>query len=164
MAHRTLSIALVILLMTAPAVPAQQQQQQSSAAPVAAQTTDKAIIAGSVLDQDSKPLPDARVRLRNLRTSNIEQTSSTDRKGEFRFVADPDTPYLVELVDSDGGIVSVSDVVTLHKGEVSGTVLIAASRSSFAHFFGITAGALAAALSGLGITTIQDAPPLSPEK
>ena len=157
MAHRAASIALAILLATAPVMA--QQQPAPGTAPA-----DRAVIAGTVLDQDSRPLPDARIRLRNLRTSRIEQTSSTNRKGEFRFLADPDTPYLVELVDSEAGIVAVSDVVTLNRGEVSGTLLIAAARSSFAQFFGITAGALATALSGLGITTLQVEPPLSPEK
>ena len=161
MAHGAASIALSVLLATAPLMA--QQRAPIVSAPGTA-PGDRAVIAGSVLDQDSRPLPDARIRLRNLRTSHIEQISSTNRKGEFRFLAAPDTPYLVELVDSEARIVAVGDVVTLNSGEVSGIVLMAAARSSSAQFFGITAGALAAALSGLGLTTLQVEPPLSPEK
>lgn len=165
MAHRPTSIALIFWLAAAPLVMAQQAEPQTSVAATGTVQAEQGVIAGSVLDQDRKPLPDARVRLRNLRTSQIEQNSTTDRKGEFRFVAEPETPYVVELSDPSGRILTLSEVITLHKGEVSATVLIAgAELPAFAHFFGNAAGLLAVALSGLGVTTLQDAPPLSPEK
>ena len=151
----------MVWLTTAPVV---AQQTTPRAAPPAAAEAARAVVAGSVVDQDRAPLPDAQVRVRNLRTSRIDQTAAANHKGEFRFLVDSDTPYVIELVDSEARIVSISDVITLNKGEVSGILLTGTSRASLAQFFGNTTGAVAAALSGFGLTSLHAAPPLSPEK
>ena len=125
------------------------------------------MIAGTVSDPQSKPLAEARVRLRNLQTGQIDQTAVTTATGEFRLVTVPEIPYVVELADLEGRIVSISDVIVTHVGEIASTTLSAGARlPALAHLFGNSTGSIIAALAGLGVTAPGGDPltPLSPEK
>jgi hypothetical protein len=124
------------------------------------------VIAGTVIDQNALPLPNAHVRLRNLQTKDLEGDATTNARGEFVFVVKPEVPYVVELVDRSGQIVAVGDVVVARAGEVAGTLLKAPARiPGISDLFGDTASMIFSAVSGLAITAFdQDQPPVSPEK
>ena len=68
-------------------------------------------------------MPNATVRLRNLQTNKVEQTTTANERGEFSFAALPDVPYVVEIADYTGRIVAVGDVITAQAGEVAGAVV-----------------------------------------
>jgi hypothetical protein len=124
----------------------------------------KSVIHGMALDGNAAPLPNVQVRLRNLQTREIEQQSITNIAGEFVFVALPDIPYVVELADAPGRVVAVGDVVITRAGEAAGSVVALPSMvQGYANLFRSTAGAVASAAAGLGMTALS-APPLSPEK
>jgi hypothetical protein len=166
-----LGITLVMLSAGAvsgeqvPAAPVTKKVVRPTTLKPSAKTPDS-VIAGTVIDQNALPLPAAHVRLRNLQTKEIEQTTTTNTRGEFVFVVKPELPYVVELVDRSGQIVAVGDVVVTRIGEVAGTLLRAPARiPGISDLFGDTASAIFTAVSGLGITAFdQDQPPVSPEK
>ena len=165
---RTLAFAAIAMVLTG--APLHAQGSVGGPSPQATQfvktaSSTRSMIAGTVFDPQSNPMADARVRLRNLQTGQIDQTAVTNRVGEFRLVAVPDIPYVVELADEDGRIVSISDVIIAHVGEVAATTLTAGTRlPAFARIFGNTAGTVLAAMTGLGVTAAGGGPPLSPEK
>jgi hypothetical protein len=149
----------------APAGAATKKIVKPTTSKPAAKASDS-VIAGTVIDQNALPLPNAHVRLRNLQTKDIEQNTTTNTRGEFVFVVKPELPYVVELVDRSGQIVAVGDVVVTRVSEVAGTLLRAPARiPGISDLFGDTASAIFTAVSGLGITAFdQDHPPVSPEK
>ena len=126
----------------------------------------KCLIRGTAIDSDEVPLPAQSVRLRNLNTSAIEQVSTTDHAGVFSFIAAPETPYIVEIVDQPGRVVAVGEVMIARSGEVAGGfVMVPAAIPAYSNTFKSTAGAVLSALGGTGLTTLApDAPPLSPER
>jgi hypothetical protein len=125
----------------------------------------KCLIRGTATDTTATPLPNRSVRLRNLETSAIEQTSTTDRLGAFNFVAQPDIPYVVEIVETPGRVVGVGPVVLAHAGEVAGSpIVVPAALPAYAGAFKGSARAVVSALGGLGIVTLTAAPPISPEQ
>ena len=166
--NRTLAFAAIGMLLTA--VPLHAQGSTANAAVGGARnvkgvSSARSMIAGTVLDPQSRPMADVRVRLRNLQTGRIDQTAVTNRTGEFRLVAEPEIPYVVEIADSEGRIISTSDVIVAHSGEIAATALSAGTQlPAFARFFGNTAGSVLAAMTGLGVTAAGGNPPLSPEK
>lgn len=126
----------------------------------------KCVIYGTALDGNAVPLPDMRVRLRNLQTRAIEQVSTTNLIGEFVFVAFPDIPYVVEIGDRSGRALVVSDVMVSRAGGAAGGVLVVPAKlRGYAALFRATAGAVASAVAATGLTLVQSpAPPLTPEK
>jgi hypothetical protein len=126
----------------------------------------KCLIRGTAIDTDEVPLPAQSVRLRNLDTSAIEQVSVTDRLGIFSFVAVPETPYIVEIVDQPGRVVAVGEVWIAQSGEVvGGVVVVPAAIPAYSNAFKSTAGAVLSALGGTGLTALAPGtPPLSPER
>ena len=165
---RTLAFAAIGMVLTA--APVQTQAPGAGALPQVvrhanAAGSTRSMIAGYVFDPQSKPMAHARVRLRNLQTGQIDQTAITNAAGEFRLVAVPDIPYVVELADTDDRIVSISEVIVAHVGEVASTTLTAGTRlPALARLFGKTTGSLIAAMAGFGIPAVRGGPPLSPEK
>ena len=166
--NRTLAFAAIGLVLTAVPV----HTQGSTADPLRgavrqmkAASSARSMIAGTVLDSQSKPMGDARVRLRNLQTGRIDQTAVTNRAGEFRLIVEPDVPYVVELADADGRIVSISDVIVARTGEIAATALTAGTRlPGLASLFGNTTGSVLAAMTGFMLPIADGGPPLSPEK
>jgi hypothetical protein len=128
----------------------------------------KSVIRGTAVNESDVPLPGKFVRLRNLETSTIEEVSVTDRLGVFNFVALPETPYVVEIIDQPGGadVIAVGRVIIARAGEVVGDVIIVpAALPTHGIGFKSAAGAVLSALSGTGLTAFEPGtPPLSPEK
>jgi hypothetical protein len=126
----------------------------------------KCLIRGTAIDSDEVPLPAQSVRLRNLNTSAIEQVSTTDHAGVFSFIATPEIPYIVEIVDQPGRVIAVGEVVIARSGEVAGGfVMVPDAIPAYSNAFKSTAGAVLSALGGTGLTALApEAPPLSPER
>lgn len=127
---------------------------------------DKCVIYGTAIDVNAAPLPDVPVRLRNLQTRTIEQVSTTNLAGEFVFVAVPDIPYVVEIIDRPGRVLAVGDVMLTGAGEIAGgVVVVPPAAQGYAGLFRATAGSVISAAAGTGMTFLpSSAPPLSPEK
>ena len=139
----------------------------SATATTPTQGTGKAVISGTAVDASEAPIPNATVRLRNLITTQIDQTAVTGSRGQFTFSVRPDVPYVVEIVDAPGRILAVGDVVIPASGDAVATIVaIPAKLPTFAGMFTDTAGSVIAAATGLGLTSVQAGvmPFLSPER
>ena len=169
-----LKIALAAMAVSGAVVSAEQAVVPAPAKPVTRKPVAaaarrgnpiEAVISGIALDSQSNPLPNAALRLRNLQTNEIEQSATSDRLGEFRFVVKPQVPYVVELVDRAGNVLALGDVMTTEVGEVAGTIVALPGKlPALAALFGDTAGAVISATVGAGITALQPVPPVSPER
>ena len=139
----------------------------SATATTPTQGTRKAVISGTAVDAGEAPIPNATVRLRNLVTTQVDQTAVTGSRGQFTFSVRADVPYVVEIVDGPGRILAVGDVVIPASGDAVATIVtIPAKLPTFAGMFTDTAGSVLSAATGLGLTTIQAGvmPFLSPER
>ena len=127
----------------------------------------QSVIHGTAVDTNASPLPNVSVRLRNLVTSEIEKTSTTNQHGEFTFFVQPDIPYVVEVADRAGRIIAVGNVVTAQAGGVAAAVVLVPLRlPALAGVFGNTAGAVVSSATGTGFTAIAAdlRPPVSPDR
>lgn len=124
------------------------------------------IIHGSAVRSDRSPLPNARVQLRNLSSGRIEDITMTNHVGEFSFVADPGSSYVVELADDAGRILAAGGILTAQGGETLGALVMLPTRlPTLAGLFGNSAGAIVSAAAGTGITAVTStSPPASPEQ
>lgn len=139
----------------------------SGAAPQARRvsTAASAVVRGMVWNADNSPVPDGRVRLRNLHTGRAEAATVTTERGQFTFDKIPSGSYLTEVVDHSGKVIAVGQSFRLETGETVATfVRLPARRSWFAGAFSNTAAAVIAAASNAGVTAIgSTAPPVSPQ-
>jgi hypothetical protein len=111
--------------------------------------------------------------LRNLQTKTVEQLARTNAAGEYSFVALPDTPYVVELVNYPGRVLAVGEVMTVQGGAAAGGMIVVpaplsalaiGAGSGSGGLFNQSTGAIVSAITGAGMTVLSAAPPLSPEK
>ena len=153
-----------------PAAPAALPRQVAAAVTGRASQGAQSTIRGTVVDSGGSPLANASVRLRNLKTHQVEQVSVASPGGEFTFTVLPRIPYAVEIADNAGQIIAVGDVVTVQVGEVAAVLVAAPVRlSSMAGVFGETASSVLSAVAGTGLTAASSAlapepPPASPER
>ena len=146
-------------------VPAARHVQ--NAAPSA---RNQATIQGTVLDRNARPYPNAIVRLRNLLTHELDDTSTSSEAGTFMFVVKPGIPYVVEVGDEVGRVLAVGTAITPLGGEaVIATVstTLASRATSLAGLFRDSAGLVLSVASSAGVTALsawQPPPPASPEK
>ena len=126
----------------------------------------KAAIHGMAIDSERKPVRNARLRLRNLEMNEIEQTATSDTRGEFSFVARPEIPYVVEIEDASGRMLAVGDVIVAQVGEVAGTVVRLPSRLPAAGgMFRETASSVISAATTAGLTVVDPTlPKVSPSR
>ena len=62
---------------------------------------------GVVWNVDNTPLPNARVRLRNIETGRVASTGETSTTGQFLFTGVARSFYLAELVSDNGKVLAV---------------------------------------------------------
>lgn len=106
----------------------------------------EALIKGAAVDMNNTPLANAPVRLRNLLSNKIEQSSFADQAGEFTFLARPEVPYVVEIADQAGLVIAVGDIITAQAGDVAGAIVTIPSKlPSLAGVFGESMGSVASA-------------------
>ena len=161
---KKLAAVLALVMLANPGLATQERQAARGAGAAARKV--KSMVNGVAVDSDKTPLPNARVRLRNLQVNEVEKVATANQLGEFNFAIAPDVPYVVELADQSGNIVAVSDVLVANAGEVAGAVISLPSKlPALAGMFGETASSVLSAVAGTGLTVVDpDLPPLSPEK
>jgi hypothetical protein len=160
-------VVLSTTLVSGQAAPATAAKATTHTARVAAQKGSRevrSLINGLARDNAQKPLRSVPIRLRNLKLNEIEQVLTANERGEFSFAARPDVPYVVEVADNAGRVVSVSDVITLNPGEVAAAVVSLPSGLP-AGVFGDTASSVISAATGTGLTVVDPAlPKVSPTR
>jgi hypothetical protein len=150
--RRLLALALVAA-MTSLGLPG-----VSSAARLQAPVTTGQL-SGTARNQAGVPITDATVRLRNTGTGQVAGVTKTAADGGYEFTNVPAGSYVVELLDSNGGVAATSMSVSLGTGSmnVSGVALTASSgkagvgavaSAGAGHFFKSTAGILLLAAAG----------------
>ena len=88
-----------------------------------ATVTGQTQIIGMVIDIFQVPVANAKVRLRNLNTGQIEQEAQTNDKGEYVFaIVEPGT-YVVEMVLIDGTVIALSNAGALLRYETLRTLV-----------------------------------------
>ena len=123
-----------------------------------ADQTGETRIVGTVVDFRQVPVPYARVQLRNLITSNIEQEGTSNGNGEYAFTVLNPSTYVVEMVLVDGYIVALSNAGSVDRYETLQTVVrvpgrwdSAASRvvplQNLANYFGMSSQSTMTALT-----------------
>lgn len=120
-------------------------------------------ILGTAWKADNTPIPEARLRLRNVTTGRMEATTVANGKGQFGFTnIEPDT-YVVELVNEDGKVLAISKVFSVTPGETIATFVRLSARAPwFSGFFSNAATSAVAAASSLGVTAVgSDGQPVS---
>ena len=161
-------IVSAVSAQSAPTLPAARQ----GVSPItgrAAVPAPQTMIHGTVLNSTGSPLANAAVRLRNLKTRQVEQVTAASQSGEFTFTVLPQIPYVVEIADNAGQVIAVGDVLVAQVGEVAGVLVSAPVQvSAMAGVFGDTAASVLSAVAGTGLTAagsaLTPAPPASPER
>ena len=106
-------------------------------------------ISGTVFRSDgTTPAGDVRLRLRNLDTGTIAGNTVSDNQGRFSFAASEPGRYMVEAAGKTGGVVAVSDPVTLAGSTVSTKVILPEDKQPAT---ATTAAILLAVAGGLGL-------------
>jgi hypothetical protein len=90
--------------------------------PVTSSTGDTRII-GTVIDIRQVPVAHARVQLRNLITGQVAQHSRANENGEYVFIVEEPSTYVVEMAMVDGDVVALSNAGTLARYETLQTVV-----------------------------------------
>jgi hypothetical protein len=134
--------------------------------------TGQTQIIGVVIDIRQVPVARAKVRLRNLNTGLIEQEAETNDQGEYTFrIPEPGT-FVVEMVQTDGTIIALSNAGALARYETLQTVVqlpgrwdIAASSvvliTNVSDFVGMSS-ALTMTAATLTMAVEQNVTPLDP--
>jgi len=162
-----LGSGIIVSAQTAP-VPA-AKQVVSAVAGRAAAPAQQTMIHGTVLNSGGSPLANAAVRLRNLKTRQVEQVTVASQSGEFTFTVLPQVPYVVEVADNAGQVIAVGEVLVAQAGEVAGVLVSTPVQlAGMASVFGDTAASVLSAVAGTGLTAVGSAltpePPASPER
>ena len=122
-------------------------------------------VIGTAWRGDTTPLPQARIRLRNIQTGRGIAVAVTNSDGRFRFdLVDPGA-YVVELLSQDDKVLAVGDLFGV-SGDMQSITFVRLSTKSpwFGGFFGNAAAAAIAAASTLGVTaTGSNGRPASPQ-
>src|SRR5213080_3672791 len=118
--HRLLfAVAVAASVLAAPAAAQQPVLTPSHrVAPVVVTPTPGATaIEGVTLTALSAPLPNASVRLRDVRSGRVTDATTSDKDGAFTFLRVDPGSYLVELVDRDQNVLAASPMLNLNAGE-----------------------------------------------
>jgi len=125
--HRVLFAVAVAadLLATVPA--SAQQPVLTRSQPTASITVmpspGTTAIQGVTLTAMSEPLPNADVRLRDVRSARVVDATTSDRDGAFTFPHVEPGAYVAELVGKDQTVLAASPMLNLHADEIISTVV-----------------------------------------
>ena len=167
MEWNTLKVALAVGVLSTCGVSAQQAIRPAIAAKSQRVASGlQSLINGVAVDGSRMPLKHTSVRLRNLQSKQIEQTTTTNQLGEFSFAARPGIPYVVEVVDRAGRVLAVSDILLANMGEVAGALVsLPVQPPTLVGLFGDTASSVISAATGIGLTVVDPAlPKVSPTR
>lgn len=118
-------------------------------------TSRAATVAGTVVNGDDKPVPAARVRLRDASSGRIVMTTQADQHGGFRLAGVPHGSYLVEVVDDAGNVRGVSQTFRVGPAETFSTIVrLTERRPWYSGFFSNAAVAAVSSAAGIGVTAV----------
>jgi hypothetical protein len=137
----------------------------AASAPRGAAAPAPGVIRGVVWNADNSPLPNGKVRLRDVSTGRVEGQTMTTGGGEFVFNNVHSALYVAELVDKGGNVIAVGSSFRVDAGAIVTTFIrLLPRRSWLAGAFSNSAGVVIAAAAGAGVTAIgAKAPPVSPQ-
>lgn len=112
-------------------------------------------IRGAAWNADNSPIPNARLRLRDVDTGRIAATTLGNDIGQFKFDNIEGGSYVIELVSESGKILTVGHTFSVAPGETVTTfVRLGAKAPWFDGFFANAASAVAASAASLGVTAL----------
>jgi hypothetical protein len=112
-------------------------------------------VLGVAWKVDNTPLAGASVRLRNLTTGKVEAKAVADATGQFTFAPIEGGTYVVELLGTNGKVVTVGHAFVIGQGETVATfVRLGTKVPWFTGFFQNAASAVASTAAAQGITAI----------
>jgi hypothetical protein len=112
-------------------------------------------VIGSAWNQDNTPIPGARVQVRNLENGKVIATAVGDEAGKFTFANIEPGTYAVELVGTNGKIITVGQAFVIAQGETVATFVRIGSKAPwFTGFFNSAAAAVAATAASQGVTAL----------
>jgi hypothetical protein len=165
--HRLLTIVAVAAIALG-AAPARAQRpaltgSHRSSGVVVTPTPGATAIQGVTLTALSAPLPNATVRLRDLRSGRVIDATTSDKDGTFTFVRVDPGSYVAELVGSDETVLAASPMLNLNADELISTVIKLPLRLSAAGFLkggvpALVAVAAASAAAGVLASTTPGQP------
>jgi hypothetical protein len=137
----------------------------AASSPLGASGSVPGAVRGVVWNADNTPLPNGKVRLRDVLTGRVEGQAVTTDRGEFVFDTVQRATYVTEVVDEAGKVIAVGQSFQLESGATVATFVRLPPRQSWlAGAFSNTAAAVIAAASSAGVTAIgTKAPPVSPQ-
>lgn len=112
-------------------------------------------IRGAAWNADNSPIPNARLRLRDVATGKVAATTVGNDIGQFTFDNIAGRAYVIELVSESGKILTVSHTFSVAPGETVATfVRLGTKVPWFDGFFANAASAVAASAASLGVTAL----------
>jgi hypothetical protein len=119
--------------------------------PAAASTT----IQGNVWTADNAPIPNAKLRLRNVITGKIAAVAQANDAGQFTFSDIEPASYVVELVNDSAAVLAVGHLFSIGSGETVATFVRLGTKTPwFSGFFANAAAAVASSAASQGITAL----------
>lgn len=88
-----------------------------------AESTGRTRIVGTVIDIRQVPVAYARVQLRDLVNGTVVQEAASDGNGEYAFVVDDPSTFVVEMALLDGYVVALSNAGSVARHETLQTVV-----------------------------------------
>jgi hypothetical protein len=123
--------------------------------PAKAASSGSGSVRGVVWNADNTPLPNAKVRLRNLHTGRVDAAAAANENGQFRFDSLESGSYVIELVGPDGRVIALGQSFRVEPGETVATFIrLGARPPRFAGLFSNTAAAVISAASSAGVTAV----------
>jgi hypothetical protein len=112
-------------------------------------------ILGAAWKADNSPIPNAKLRLRNVLTGRIEATTVANEAGQFAFTGIESGTYAIELVSDTGKVLTLGHTFTVAPGETVATFVRLGTRVPwFNGFFGNAAAAASSTAASTGVTAI----------
>jgi Carboxypeptidase regulatory-like domain len=114
-----------------------------------------ATVLGNAWKADNTPLPNARVRLRNVATARAVATATANESGRFTFNNLEAGSFAVELLNDQDKVIAIGQVFTIAQGETIATFVRLASRApGLGGLFSNIATTAVTAASSLGVTAL----------
>ena len=122
-------------------------------------------VFGATRDGANRPVPGAKVRLRNARTGLISADTVADAQGEFVFQSIEPGMYVVEMMDAQGQVIAAGELLTVDVGQTVATIVKMTVRVAASGWFSDAAGAIASAAASAGVLGVGAVVgPVSPER
>jgi hypothetical protein len=123
-------------------------------------------IVGAAWNADNSPIREARLRLRNAVTGQVDATIIGDTDGQFTFSDVEGGTYVVELVNDRGKVLALGQAFVVAPGETVATFVRLGGRVPwFTGFFQSAAAAATLSAASFGVTALAPvAPPVSAKR